>query len=111
MYDTRRFTLRAEGSDSEIQQVPSRASWPIRLWKVYYAGCLCCLNEISSGKISIDGVNIASVSPYEWRLLGVIPQVPSLFSGTMRFNVDPKGVHSSEGSVKHWMPLGCKIKT
>lgn len=46
--------------------------------------------EASGGKIIIDGVDIASISLYTLRdRLTIIPQDAALFSGTVRFNLDP----------------------
>ncbi|XP_011176315.1 multidrug resistance-associated protein 7 [Solenopsis invicta] len=48
------------------------------------------LTEISSGSISIDNVNIQTLSLKALRSrLAIIPQNPFLFSGTIRENVDP----------------------
>ncbi|XP_064477247.1 multidrug resistance-associated protein 1-like [Ornithodoros turicata] len=48
--------------------------------------------ESAGGKISIDGVDISSVGLHDLRSrLGIIPQDPVLFSGTLRFNLDPNG--------------------
>ncbi|XP_049811216.1 ATP-binding cassette sub-family C member 5-like isoform X5 [Schistocerca nitens] len=45
--------------------------------------------ELSSGKITVDGVNIADVKLQHLRSrLSVIPQDPVLFSGTIRSNLD-----------------------
>ena len=51
---------------------------------------LFLMNEISSGSISIGGDDISSLNLYEHRKrLSVIPQDPFLFSGTLRYNLDP----------------------
>jgi ABC-type multidrug transport system fused ATPase/permease subunit len=43
-----------------------------------------------TGDIVIDGINTADVSlTYLRSKLGVIPQDPTLFSGTLRYNLDP----------------------
>ncbi|XP_076278986.1 ATP-binding cassette sub-family C member 5-like isoform X3 [Lasioglossum baleicum] len=48
------------------------------------------LVEISSGKIKIDGIDIAKVNLDILRSkLAIIPQDPVLFSGTIRSNLDP----------------------
>jgi ABC-type multidrug transport system fused ATPase/permease subunit len=51
----------------------------------------------SSGRILIDGVNIASV-PLETlrQSLSIVPQEPILFDGTLRFNLDPRGLFSDD---------------
>lgn len=47
--------------------------------------------EVASGKILLDGVDIAQVPIKELRKrITVIPQDPTLFSGTLRFNLDPE---------------------
>lgn len=52
--------------------------------------------EISSGKMSIDGVNIIEeVGINELRRrMTIIPQDPILFSGSIKANLDPFGKHS-----------------
>eukprot|EP00041_Stephanoeca_diplocostata_P028981 m.843155 g.843155 ORF g.843155 m.843155 type:complete len:374 (+) comp23472_c0_seq11:3275-4396(+) len=48
------------------------------------------LNEISGGKIEIDGVDITQIPLHSLRSkLGLIPQEAELFSGTLRYNIDP----------------------
>lgn len=48
------------------------------------------LNEISGGSIAIDGLNIAHMPLHSLRSkLGLIPQEAELFSGTVRYNIDP----------------------
>ena len=53
---------------------------------------LCRMNEVSEGSILIDGIDISKLNLYEHRKrLSVIPQDPVLFSGTLRYNLDPFG--------------------
>lgn len=59
--------------------------------------CLMRLVEISSGLITIDGMDIASLPLHILRSkIAVIPQDPVLFSGTLRFNLDPFNQHSDQ---------------
>lgn len=49
----------------------------------------------SSGYILIDGVDIATLQlPKLREAVGLIPQDPFLFSGTLRSNIDPDGIHT-----------------
>lgn len=51
--------------------------------------------EAESGQIFIDGVDIHSLGLADLRKsLGIIPQTPVLFSGTIRFNLDPFSEHT-----------------
>ena len=51
--------------------------------------------ESAAGAISIDGVNIAQIGLTRLRsALTIIPQDPVLFSGTLRFNLDPFALHT-----------------
>jgi ABC-type multidrug transport system fused ATPase/permease subunit len=48
------------------------------------------LTEVASGRILIDGVDLATVGLLDVRSrVAVVPQSPTLFSGTLRFNLDP----------------------
>ncbi|KAH9747868.1 ABC transporter C family member 2 [Citrus sinensis] len=51
--------------------------------------------ELERGRILIDGFDIAKFGLMDLRkILGIIPQSPVLFSGTVRFNLDPFSEHS-----------------
>ncbi|CAK9781035.1 hypothetical protein CC85DRAFT_282605 [Cutaneotrichosporon oleaginosum] len=53
------------------------------------------MTELSSGSITIDGVNIATIGLDDLRSrISIIPQDPLLFSGTLRSNIDPFSRHS-----------------
>ncbi|EGD76178.1 hypothetical protein PTSG_00884 [Salpingoeca rosetta] len=53
--------------------------------------------ELTSGSISIDGVDIASVEASLLRSrLSIIPQDPVLFVGSIRYNLDPFEEHSDD---------------
>lgn len=51
--------------------------------------------ELTSGKVEIDGIDVATLGMHELRSkLSIIPQDPVLFQGTIRTNIDPFGVCS-----------------
>ncbi|XP_054167266.1 ATP-binding cassette sub-family C member 2-like [Oppia nitens] len=55
------------------------------------------LIEPSIGRIIIDGIDISQLSLHDLRSrLTIIPQEPILFSGTIRFNLDPFGKFSDD---------------
>lgn len=57
--------------------------------------------EICRGSIEIDGINIAEVPLRELRRrVTLIPQDPVLFTGTLRFNLDPANEFSDDELVK-----------
>ncbi|CAE6472878.1 unnamed protein product [Rhizoctonia solani] len=50
--------------------------------------------ELTSGSISLDGVDIGQIGLHTLRnRIAIIPQDPLLFSGTIRSNLDPFGVY------------------
>jgi ATP-binding cassette subfamily C (CFTR/MRP) protein 1 len=53
--------------------------------------------EVLRGQILIDGVDIARLPIKQVRRrITVIPQDPTMFTGTLRFNLDPEGKASDE---------------
>ncbi|TPX66991.1 hypothetical protein SpCBS45565_g04133 [Spizellomyces sp. 'palustris'] len=68
------------------------------------------LAEASSGKITIDGVDISTVTLKQLRRsLSIIPQAPILFEGTIRSNLDPTGFHPDQHL---WKILDrCRLKS
>lgn len=59
--------------------------------------------EASSGKILIDGEDVAQYGLHDLRSrLTIIPQDPVLFSGTLRFNLDPLKLYSD---LRIWQAL------
>ncbi|KAJ6364107.1 hypothetical protein OIU76_029117 [Salix suchowensis] len=53
------------------------------------------LHELERGEITIDGCDVAKFGLTDLRkVLSIIPQSPILFSGTVRFNLDPFSEHN-----------------
>ncbi|XP_021727236.1 ABC transporter C family member 10-like [Chenopodium quinoa] len=77
--------------------------------KTTLVGALFRLVEPAAGKIIVDGINICSIGLHDLRSrFGIIPQDPTLFNGTVRFNLDPLCQHND---VKLWEVLGkCQLK-
>jgi ATP-binding cassette subfamily C (CFTR/MRP) protein 1 len=69
------------------------------------------LVELTSGRISIDGIDIASVGLNDLReRLSIIPQDAVLFSGTLRSNLDPFAV-CTDTEVWHALDRVCLKNT
>lgn len=59
------------------------------------------MTEIIEGSISIDGVDLSTLSHARVRSrINVVPQGPFLLPGTVRFNLDPWGSASDEEVVR-----------
>ena len=71
--------------------------------KTSIASTLFRMIELSSGTITIDGINIATIGLHDLRShLAIITQEPILFHGTIRSNLDPFDQHDD---LKLWSAL------
>ncbi|XP_057547950.1 ABC transporter C family member 10-like isoform X2 [Amaranthus tricolor] len=65
--------------------------------KTTIIGALFRLVEPVGGKIIVDGIDLCSIGLHDLRSrFGIIPQDPTLFNGTIRFNLDPLSQHNDE---------------
>ncbi|PHT87427.1 ABC transporter C family member 10 [Capsicum annuum] len=77
--------------------------------KTTLIGALFRLVEPSDGRILVDGIDISKIGLHDLRSrFGIIPQDPTLFNGTVRYNMDPLCQHTDE---EIWEVLGkCQLK-
>lgn len=63
--------------------------------KTTLIGALFRLVEPAGGKIVVDGIDISKIGLHDLRSrFGIIPQDPTLFNGTVRYNLDPLSQHT-----------------
>ncbi|CAH9140893.1 unnamed protein product [Cuscuta epithymum] len=65
--------------------------------KTTLIGALFRLVEPAGGRIVVDGIDISKIGLHDLRSrFGIIPQDPTLFHGTVRYNLDPLCQHTDQ---------------
>lgn len=68
---------------------------------------LCRIVEAYSGQIFINGEDISKIELARlWSWITIIPQDPTIFEGTLRFNLDPQN-ESSEEEIMRLVNKAC----
>ncbi|CAH9110233.1 unnamed protein product [Cuscuta europaea] len=77
--------------------------------KTTLIGALFRLVEPAGGRIVVDGIDISKIGLHDLRSrFGIIPQDPTLFHGTVRYNLDPLCQHTD---LQMWEVLQkCQLK-
>ncbi|KAI9161684.1 hypothetical protein LWI28_019712 [Acer negundo] len=77
--------------------------------KTTLIGALFRLVEPVGGKIVVDGIDISTIGLHDLRSrFGIIPQDPTLFNGTVRYNLDPLSQYNDQ---EIWEVLGkCQLR-
>ncbi|KAL7003388.1 hypothetical protein U1Q18_004544 [Sarracenia purpurea var. burkii] len=80
-----------------------------REWEDYSDRCIIPSSGACRGKIVVDGIDISTLGLHDLRsCFGIIPQDPTLFNGTVRYNLDPLSQHSDQ---EIWEVLGkCQLR-
>ncbi|KAL0304369.1 UNVERIFIED_CONTAM: ABC transporter C family member 10 [Sesamum radiatum] len=78
-------------------------------WEDHSYRCLVSSGRTCGGKICVDGIDISKIGLHDLRSrFGIIPQDPTLFTGSVRYNLDPLGQHTDK---EIWEVLGkCQLK-